>query len=113
MQQQSLRQICNFQCSIACVDNDKLNQATSLHKTARQEARIYVMSEIRLRFWKSNSTGDQLLTHDLLAGLLGYFWNAGETFDFVIVVASLAALISGKYPNLNMARVFRYLSSER
>ena len=48
-----------------------------------------------------------VVTIALLAGLLGYFWNAGETFDFVIVVASLAALISGKYPNLNMARVFR------
>lgn len=41
------------------------------------------------------------------AGLLGYFWNAGGTFDFVIVVASLAALISGRFPNLNMARIFR------
>jgi hypothetical protein len=42
-----------------------------------------------------------------VAGVLGYFWDAGEVFDFVIVVASLAALISGKYPNLNMARIFR------
>lgn len=46
----------------------------------------------------------------LLAGMLGYFWNAGETFDFVIVIASLAALTSGKFPNLNMARVFRQTS---
>jgi len=46
----------------------------------------------------------------VVSGVLGYFWDAGEVFDFVIVVASLVALISGKYPNLNMARIFRYAS---
>lgn len=41
------------------------------------------------------------------AGVLGYFWNAGEVFDFAVILASLAGLVSGKFPNLNMARIFR------
>lgn len=41
------------------------------------------------------------------AGVLGYFFDAGEIFDLAVVVASLVALITGKFPNLNMARIFR------
>ena len=46
-----------------------------------------------------------------VTGVLGYFWDAGEVFDLIIVLASLAALISGKYPNLNMARIFRWVAA--